>query len=215
MNDDKKVISFEEYRRRRGKTTAAGPNEGALIGLFNRDLSEQKTLIEWYGFQEAVNRYKFFLMSLFMDNHEVADEINPNAGFIVCFSGKQIKDATESVAKEISALNRTHLILDAAGKSLAAMAEDLSGARHRTHYDAFQEFERTLLHSDTVLIVKAISRAKVKDRAGLARSLVKIGDDAHFKGIRPRSDLIFIDYAEFLQKSWDEIGIYVKIGHAR
>ena len=215
MNGDKKVISFEEYRRRRGKTTAAGPNEGALIGLFNRDLSEQKTLIEWYGFQEAINRYKFFFMSLFIDNHEVADGINPNAGFLIGFSDKQVENAAEAAEKELTALGRRHIVIDATGKSLTGLGEELSVIRHTTRRAAFGEFQKVLLETDTALVVKWMSRAKGPHRPGLVRSLIKILDDAHFKNIHPTSDLIFVDTAGFLQKGWEDIGAYIKIGIAK
>lgn len=34
---------------------------------------------------------------------------------------------------------------------------------------------------------------------------------AHFDGIIPRANLIFVDYAAFLQKAWSTIGIYLNV----
>ena len=62
------------------------------------------------------------------------------------------------------------------------------------------------------MVVQELSRSSIRARkADYARSLIKILDDAHFDGIQPSSDLIFIDYGDFLHRSWSSIGTYLDI----
>ncbi len=57
-----------------------------------------------------------------------------------------------------------------------------------------------------------MSQSKIPTRKSwYARSLIKTNDDAHFRGIKPQSDILFVDYACFLQRSWSELGSYIDI----
>ncbi|MCL6592223.1 MAG: hypothetical protein K6U80_20040 [Firmicutes bacterium] len=83
---------------------------------------------------------------------------------------------------------------------------------YRYSSDAAKAIRTELLYSDKVLVIKEISKLKGNDRKDMiARGLIKICDDAHYKGITVNSSLIFIDYASFLQKAWDNIGGYLNI----
>lgn len=64
-----------------------------------------------------------------------------------------------------------------------------------------------------ILIIIDFSKMKgtTPDRIGHVRSFIKTLDDAHFKDIQPKADLIFVDYASFLQEAWESIGIYLNI----
>ncbi len=35
--------------------------------------------------------------------------------------------------------------------------------------------------------------------------------DAHFDKVDPKTDLVFIDYANFLQKIWENVGLYLQV----
>ncbi len=92
------------------------------------------------------------------------------------------------------------------------MARQLSGDKPSGTRDAWIMFEEILWNSDKVIVVANLSQSKIPSRKSwYGRSLIKINDDAHIKGIRPRSDLVFVDYASFLQRSWSELGPYVDV----
>jgi hypothetical protein len=68
------------------------------------------------------------------------------------------------------------------------------------------------LDTDYVLVFIGLSQSRLnRDKGGLNRSIIKINDDAHFKKISPRSDLVFIDQASFLEKNFKQLGNYIDI----
>lgn len=61
-------------------------------------------------------------------------------------------------------------------------------------------------------MISGISKSKIPSgKADYARSIIKINDDAHFKNIFPKSDIIFVDSAAFLERSWEQLGTYINI----
>lgn len=73
----------------------------------------------------------------------------------------------------------------------------------------FNVFKEALYYDDKVFVFVELSKSKIKNVEGLYRSIIKIIDDAHFKDISPQSNIIFIDYASFLEKHYDYIGTYL------
>jgi hypothetical protein len=68
------------------------------------------------------------------------------------------------------------------------------------------------LDTDHVLVFNGLSKSRInRNKADLTRSIIKINDDAHFKNINPRSDLVFIDQASFLEKNFKQLKIYIDI----
>lgn len=45
----------------------------------------------------------------------------------------------------------------------------------------------------------------------IARAFLKMLDDAHLDGFRTMSDLVFIDWARFLEIGWQDISPYVRV----
>jgi hypothetical protein len=77
---------------------------------------------------------------------------------------------------------------------------------------AYQAIEELLLKTDNVLVINEFSKSKSKlDKGYALRDILKIVDDAHFKKIKPASDIVIIDYANFLQRSWTELSVYIRI----
>ena len=75
---------------------------------------------------------------------------------------------------------------------------------------AYEAFERMLLNENVAFVFKDISRSNMSHRAEFVRSLLKIGDDAHFQRYLPVSDVVFIDAASFLEKGCDSISPYTR-----
>ncbi len=206
---ENKIISFEEFRLKKEGNDSL---RNAITQVVNKDLREQEDLIDWYLFHSKFNRYKLFLYTLFYNNHQRKNGINPNAGFIVLFDKKQIESTVKKVEEALKWLGRKYIIVDGNGKNLRQLGESFPYERCNTYGDFYSVLKYYLLNSDHVIIFKEFSLSKIKARkAGIARSLIKIIDDAHFHKISPLSDLVFLDYATFLEKSWDDIGLYLDI----
>ena len=92
------------------------------------------------------------------------------------------------------------------------MAKQLYGAKPNDTHDAWLMFEEILLNSHEVIVISNLSQSKIPSgKAEVARSLIKTNDDAHLRGIKSKSDILFIDYAAFLQRSWSYFGAYIEI----
>lgn len=205
--DDNKIISFEDRKQKAG----IHYKEDALSGIFKKDLREQTDLLKWYLFHRNVNKYKLFVHCLFYENHKIKSK-NPNSGFVIAFGEDEVDQHISSLIDAIKWEARDYILLPAAGRTYRQLGEILRGYPLRTAEDAHEAFRDVLLNSDKVLIIRELSRSRVRGRkADYAESLIKILDDAHFDEIVPSSDLIFIDYGDFLQNSWSSIGAYLDI----
>ena len=152
------------------------------------------------------------MYSLFYNNHSRLKGINPNAGFIQIFNDKQIDSIIESTEKALKWLGRKYIIINCNGKSVRKLGTYLPYDKCNTFTDFFKLLQHYLLETDSVLVFKEFSKSKLKmDKAAIARSIIKINDDAHFKGIIPSSDILFIDYASFLEKAWENLGLYIEV----
>ena len=106
-------------------------------------------------------------------------------------------------------LNRRTILVDCTGLSAMEIYRRVSGTNGNTEV-AYKACETVLLNDNVAVVFKDISQSKISHRAGFARSLLKIGDDAHFQDYRPVSDVIFVDSASFLHNGWDLIAPYTK-----
>jgi hypothetical protein len=204
-----KIISFEEFRLKKQK---AESENDPLMQVLKKDLREQEELVDWYLFHSHFNKYKLFLHSLFYNNHERLKGHNPNAGFIQIFKEKQIASIIDRTKGALEWLGRNYIIVDCKNKGIREIGRQLPFDKCNNYYDFHRLIQYVFLKTDYVLVFKELSKAKITlNKSATARSWLKINDDAHFKDISPRSDLIFIDYASFLEKSWEDLGLYIQV----
>lgn len=152
-----------------------------------------------------------FLYSLFDTNHREGN-INPNAGFFVSFTEEQITHNVDKIISALEWLDRSHILIEAKNCTFKEMAQQLYDTKPKNTHDAWLMFQETFLNSNQVVLVSNISQSKIPTgKASTALSLLKTNDDAHLRGIKPKSDILFIDHASFLQRSWSELGTYIEI----
>ena len=206
--EDNKIVSFEDYRRQKTGPSFKGD---ALSSIFKEDLREQTDLLNWYMFHKNFNKYKLFVHCLFSQNHQTQQH-NPNTGYVIAFREDQIDEKTKSLIETIEWEDREYVLIPAAGRTFRQLGQLLRGYQPRTNQETYEYFEDELLRSGKVIIIQELSRSRISGRkADHARSLIKILDDAHFDKIYPASDLIFVDYADFLHQSWSSIGTYLEV----
>jgi hypothetical protein len=205
MSDN--IISFTDYLKKRNKPLQIDPG---FIEALGDDIKNRPELLEWFRFQTTFHHHKLFLHSLFTANR--GEPRNPNAAYFMCFDEKQVAQNTAKVLEALQWLGRSFIHIEAKDCTFGDMAAKLSGIKPGSKRDAWDMFKEVLLGSDKVIIVSNLSQSKIPSRkSSQARSLIKINDDAHFDGIKPRSDLVFVDYAAFLQRSWSELGPYLEV----
>jgi hypothetical protein len=139
---------------------------------------------------------------------------NLRTGFLVGFDSGHITEISEGVQSVLDSIGREYVIVEANGKSFTDCVKSFTRRDYHVIHDAFIDLKEMLLNSNKAVIFKEFSKSKIRTRGkkcSIARSIIKILDDAHLSDIRPLSDLIFIDYADFLQHCWHSIGTYLKI----
>jgi len=182
------IISFEEFRLE--KKRAESEND-PIMQILKKDLREQEDLVDWYLFHSS---------------------FNTNAGFIQIFNERQINSISSRTEEALKWLNRRYILIDCKDKTIKGIGVNLSHEKCNSFYDFFKSLQYYLLETNHVLVFKEFSKSKItRNKSDLTRSIIKINDDAHIKGITPLSDIIFIDHASFLQKAWKNIGLYIEV----
>lgn len=205
---DGNIISFSEYLKKKKKEILLDKQHFEALG---DDIKTRPELILWYNFQNQFNKHKLFLHSLYTSNHQDGNP-NPNAGYFICFSEEELQDCINKIIEANEWLERTAVLIDAKNCTFITMAKQLFGTEPNSTLEAWDMFREVLLGSSNVIVISNISKSKISSRkSSFARSIIKINDDAHFKNIKPKSDMLFVDSACFLKRSWGEIGSYLNI----
>ncbi len=199
------TISFESFKRQL--------IADKLTERLMRDARIQKELHDIYNF-ESINKYKLFLAALFYENHKIMKGHNPRTGFLVGFHSNHITVISEEVKSALDSIGREYVIVQANGKSFADCVKSITRKDYHVNYDAFADLKEVMLNSNKAVVFKEFSKGKIRTKGkkcSMVRSIIKILHNAHLSDVRPLSDLIFIDYADFLQHCWNSIGPYLKI----
>ncbi len=205
---DENVVPFLEFLRRRKGEDAP---EVHLAELFQKDLRDQTDLLHWYGFHRLFNKHKLFVHLLFSANHR-EESPHQNVGYVVALTPEDLSHHMDSLLSAIEWAGRKALVVDARGKTMRKMCQSLTGFMPPTDREAWSELRDILLHSDNTLVIRELSKSSLRlSKTAFARSLIKIRDDAPMDGLYPASDLVLVDDARFLQRSWKSIGLYLEV----
>ncbi len=152
-----------------------------------------------------------FLREVFAENHVARNGQNPQAAFLAAWADHQIDRLAERAQKASQQLGRKPVVVDAAHKTPLSLYSDIAGGEFRSINDAAEIVADMLYNDDVVLIIKAISRLKDNGKGRHARWIAKVIDDAHFDRVHPKGDIVFVDCASFLEKSYRVLGPYVRV----
>ena len=154
---------------------------------------------------------KELLRRVFDTNHKVLRGHNSNSIYLIGFNKEQFKELEENVKLAVKSLERVYKFVNCANKTFIEIVEEIVSVKYKTNYEAGKVLEQVQMKSNIVIILREFSKSKIKksDVAMYFKTLIKNLDDAHFENIHPLSDLIFIDYASFLEKNFNEIGLYL------
>jgi hypothetical protein len=205
MNDNN-VISFSDYLKNKQRKISI---DKQYFDALCDDIKNRPELIDWLNYQNLWNKHKLFLQCLYSSNYQ---NKNPNAGYFVSFTEEQINANTNKIVEANEWFERTTVLIDAKNRTFKEMAQQIYGSSPNSTLQAWNMFKEILLTSNNVIVISNISQSKIPSRkSGYVRSLIKINDDAHFKEIKTKSDILFVDSASFLERSWDNIGTYTSV----
>lgn len=205
MNNDN-VISFADYLKK--KEIKIHIDEQYFDAL-SEDIKNRPELIAWFNFQNLFNKHKLFLHNLYSLNRQ---NRNLNSGYFVSFTEEEFIINKNKIAEANKWLERSTIFIDAKNATYKEMAQQLYGTSPKSTAEASNMFQDTLLKSNNVIVISNISQSKIPSgKSDYVRYLIKINYDAHIGRINSKSDILFIDSASFLERSWDSIGPYINV----
>lgn len=154
------------------------------------------------------NSISNLIMRVIRINHEILKGHNPNSIYLAGFTANHLDALEEEVLGGLECNHKLCLFIDMKDQPESYLYEKIIGKKHPRSEWAKRADEK-LYNTDQVLIIKALSKSKIKHSEGTFRDLIKALDDAHVKNIHPKTDIVFIDYASFLEKHYEEIGAYL------
>ncbi len=201
------IINFADYIKKRstdqkGKISIDDIKE--LVKLENKDIA-------WISSIFLFARYTLFLKNLFYRNHDKKRGINPNTGFMVGFHEDHLRKMKETCCNSLLRMKRPYYEVNAKNKTYIEIVHELTNEHITSNGKALEAMKALLYKSDNAIIISNFSSSKVKSKGRYLRHCIKILDDAHIHYMFPKSDLIIIDYANFLQREWQDIGYYLSI----
>ena len=202
------IVSFSDFvKKKRGEFSI----DLQFLNALSADIKTKPELIEWYNFQNLFNKHKLFLHALYTSNHSHKNA-NPNAGYCVSFTEEHFTDHLDKILEANEWLERQTLLVDAENCTFKKIASQLYGISPKSETEAWKMFYEILLKSHKVVVISGISKSKIPSKkADRARSIIKINDDAHLQNIYPASDIVFVDSAAFLERSWRQLGTYINV----
>ena len=202
------IISFSDFIKKKRSELSI---DAQCLNALSADIKSKPELVEWYNFQNLFNKHKLFLHALYTSNHR-DKKANPNAGYCVSFTEEHFKNHLTKISEANEWLQRKTLLVDAKNCTFKKIASQLYGIAPRSETEAWNMFYEILLKSSNVVVISGISISKIPSRkSDYARSIIKINDDAHLSNIFPASDIVFVDSAAFLERSWQQLGTYINI----
>lgn len=144
---------------------------------------------------------KVLIERVLYSNHNVRYGKNPDSIYLIGFNKNQFDDLEINLKDAIRALNKIYRIVNCNCKTFLEIVEEITGKKFKTNHIAWTALKEYQLFENNVLILREMSKSKINyDLPGVFHTLIKNLDDAHFNNVHPKSDLIFIDYAAFLEK---------------
>ena len=165
--------------------------------------------------RDPLDHYRALLLRHFQRNRIAPD--NPDAAFFYGFTKEHLDGFAAAVPTVLQQLGRPFAVVLCAGKTNrqiyaeAARALGKNVTDQADTYTAANALYDALLNGASTLVLQMLSQSKGTYKSGFARDLIKTLDDAHIKGFKAMSDIIYIDRASFLEKAWPDIGAYLRM----
>lgn len=220
--------SSEFIKKTRAKSKLTQEQFGEKIGFsrsYVRDVESGKVEAS-RRFLEAMSLNFGISVDAFLSTDQILRIIdgsrgteNPNIPFLMGFTQKEI-DRIEGYLKDELLKDRDTIFVDAKGCNSSARFYRAILNEPGNQPDLVQKLKNILLNNDSeiMLVIKNLSLSKMQHKGSHVRDIFKIMDDA-WEASRgedpiimphkePKSCLILIDFPNFLEKNYDDIGYY-------
>jgi hypothetical protein len=154
-----------------------------------------------------------FFQTHFRVNHRPENK-NFNALFLVGFTPDHLQLLASRACQVSTLLNHRVMSIDVRGKSYVDMCKEITCKQDKDSCMGEESLRQFLYEENVVLIIKEMSAMKTRSQSRSVQQIqgmIKLLDNAHLENVRPKTDLVFVDYAGFLQKHWEELGNYVEV----
>lgn len=149
-------------------------------------------------------------LSLFLDLIEInKDYKNKDLICLYAFTQEEL-DYGGQVLKDLLG-QRRYIFIDATNKTNSQIIKEIVGGDEKS-WVLSEKLESILLHEEIIVVIKNISKSKMPYRAvgGIARTIFKIIYDApRFTKAIPKSILILLDFASYIEKIHEWLGGYI------
>lgn len=153
---------------------------------------------------------KSLLTIVFMETYYMSDDINPTSIFLIGFTGSQINSIEKETTSSLEDINRSYRVIDAENLSQKEIFDVINKKYSYSLVEATTNLEKTFRDDQIVYIIKNISKSSIKGEKGLfVREIMSILKESKNTKLPANADLIFIDYASFLEKNWDILGNHI------
>lgn len=184
-------------------------SDNIIINGNDNTVSIIREVIKMQNKISDANKISSIILNQIQTNHELLRGKNPNSIYLAGLTKDHIDLLVNDAINGLLCANSGHTLIDASGLTLTALYNQIAGTIGMSSHNAFLKLTDDFYHTSQVVVIKSISKLKYSDCAGVCRDLIKILDDAHYKDIHPKTDLIFIDSALFLEKHYSVIGNYL------
>ena len=193
----------------KGKT-ANGELAITLNKLFNVNLNWLLTGVgemynKHFGYECSYFTYlENSMKRIFTDNLRLS---NRTVLVISAYSKRGIEIRSDFLEHLFNTTVTRYQIIDATDKTKPQILKEIK------QNSPYSDLKEAFYNTEIVFIIKNISQSKIakKEQGFFMRSLLKVNDDAHYNGVIPNSELIFIDYACFIQENIEIISTYSDI----
>lgn len=210
LADKIKKIRFREGLSQKRFAEILGYSRGYITDIENERAKPSRGIIE-----AIISKYNIPLDWLFSDS-KILDLIEINRDHrnkdLICLYGFTQDELScgEQMLKDLLG-QRRYVFVDATNKTSHQIREGIIGESKRD-WALREKINSVLLHEEIIIIIKNISRSKHPFAAegGVARTIFKIIDDASpFTEEIPKSILILLDFASYIEKIHEWLGNYI------
>ncbi len=179
------------------------------------DIETGKTKPSRRILEAVASRLGISLDWLFLDS-KILDLIEINKYFdnkdLICLYGFTQKDLDrgEQMLKDLLG-QRRYIFIDATGKTGTQVIRAIVRSSGES-WVLWEALKDVLFREEIIVIVKNISKSKIsgKTEGGFVRSIFKTIDDAHItEKITPKSILVLLDFASYIEKLHERLGSYI------
>lgn len=179
------------------------------------DIETGKTKPSRRILEAIASKFGISLDWLFLDS-KILDLIEINKYYdnkdLICLYGFTQKDLDrgEQMLKDLLG-ERRYIFIDAINKTGTQVIREIARNSGES-WVLWEALKNVLFHDEIIVIVKNISKSKIsgKTEGGFVRSIFKTIDDAHItEKITPKSILVLLDLASYIEKLHERMGSYI------